>query len=232
MAPGVYHESHYGKGSYKVGKWYCDCGELAGLITSGRDNEHKGKEYWRCPRPKEKCTFYLWLEHEAEAKEHHKAAECPMPQTPTKADIRSYLERTPSTTLNRKRAAKDSTNSEIDEDTYDYSPAESAAKATRRSIFSTPGQQPTRPKSDATSLPTPDSRPYTGKRRASRLNLLQPLDASPTPVRSRDASLKPDEDTNTFTSVLELLRDDGFEPDRSAREMLRYLITSKVFRDT
>jgi hypothetical protein len=60
---------------------------------------------WRCPRPNKKCSFYLWQEHEAEAKECHKAAECSVPRTPTKANICSYLEEMPST---RKRAAKDS----------------------------------------------------------------------------------------------------------------------------
>jgi hypothetical protein len=78
---------------------------------------------WRCLLPKEKCPFYLWQEHEAEAKEYHKAAEGSVPRTPTKANIRSYLEKTSSTKLNRKRAAKDSTNSEVDEDTYGQSPA-------------------------------------------------------------------------------------------------------------
>jgi hypothetical protein len=86
----------------------------------------------------------------------------------------------------------------------------------------------------AASLPTPDSRPYTytGKRRASHLHLRQSRDTSPTPVRSMDAGLKPDEDTNTFKAVLELLRNDGFDPEPSTREKLRYLITPKVFRDT
>lgn len=183
---------------------------------------------WRCPQPKEKCSFYLWQEHEAKAKEYHKAAERSLPRTPSKANICSYLEETPST---RKRAAKDSTNSEADL----THPSEPAAKAIRRSIFSTPGQQPNdRPGGGAASLPTPDSRPHTctGKRRAFHVHLLQSRDTSPTPVRSGDAGLKPDEDTNTFKSVLELLRDNGLNPDRSAREMLRYLITSKVFRDT
>jgi len=40
----AYHESHYKKESYKEGKWYCDCGTLAVLIASGRDNEHMGKK--------------------------------------------------------------------------------------------------------------------------------------------------------------------------------------------
>jgi hypothetical protein len=75
---------------------------------------------WRCPRPEEKCSFYLWQEHEAEVKEYHKAAECSVPRTPTKANIRSYLKEMPST---RKRAAKDSTNGEADKDTYGQSPA-------------------------------------------------------------------------------------------------------------
>lgn len=46
-----------------------------------------------------------------------------VPRTPRKHDIRPYLQETPSTKLNRKRAAKDSTNSEVDKDTYGQSPA-------------------------------------------------------------------------------------------------------------
>jgi hypothetical protein len=139
------------------------------------------------------CTFYLWQEHEAEAKEYHKAAECSVPRTPTKADIRSYLEETPSTKLDRKMA-KDVTNREVGEDISDRNLAgkdsspqttllsdeqltqssEPAAKATR-TIFSTPGQQPTDGSGGgAVSLTTPDSRShiYTGKRRASYFHSL------------------------------------------------------------
>ena len=101
-------------------------------------------------------------------------------------------------------------------------PSEPAAKATRRSIFSTPGQQPTDgPGGGAASLLTPDSRPYTdtGKRRASPVHLLQSRDTTPTPVRSKDAGLKPDEDTNTFKPVLELLRNDGLDPETRLRDL-------------
>ena len=42
--------------------------------------------------------------------------------SPGPPDIRSYLEEMPSAKLNRKRAAKDPTNSEVDEDTYGQKP--------------------------------------------------------------------------------------------------------------
>jgi hypothetical protein len=72
---------------------------------------------WKCPRFEKQCTFHLWQEHEAEAKKYHKATECSVPRTPTKADIRPYLEETPSTKLNRERVAKDITNRYDDDDT-------------------------------------------------------------------------------------------------------------------
>ncbi|MCJ1436343.1 hypothetical protein MMC27_005721 [Xylographa pallens] len=58
-----------GLGRLVNGKWHCDCNVPARCLTTRKVGPNQGAKFWRCPRSNEdQCAFFLWVEHEAQAR--------------------------------------------------------------------------------------------------------------------------------------------------------------------
>ncbi len=173
---------------------------------------------WTCPKDKKnQCRFFVWVEHEAEAKEWLKRSNPQsVPKTPTRKGLESDDPRTPAmglsdlpklldtpfTKAKRKPVSREALdehenkgprNQNLD-DSEGYMQDNAAMgspsrKATKAARFSTPGQT-FNEKLTACSvpLPTPDSGSRpVGERMASEPRLRQPVEISPTPARLNSA---------------------------------------------
>jgi hypothetical protein len=182
-----------------------------------------------------RCAFFLWVDHEAAAKQWLESSKLPQaPQTPTKTgvnrdglDTMAQILETPFTKAKRKRVSGDVTNHDDDDDNNSRhantnesplqpvppidlrKPQEHTRKAARTSSISTPGQHfIERLQSCTLSLPTPSSRDHisSGNTMVSQPRLPQ-LDTSPTPGRFSDlAGLSLPREPDLTTTVLDLIR--------------------------
>ncbi|CZR66097.1 uncharacterized protein PAC_15998 [Phialocephala subalpina] len=115
-------QSVLGRGRFIRGKWYCECEQAARCLTAKKSSPNKGKRFWRCHEVNDKqCLFFLWVEHEAAAKEWLNTSQLSLaPRTPTKTnddlptisgskehDSLPQLPETPFTKAKRKRVFGD-----------------------------------------------------------------------------------------------------------------------------
>ena len=133
------------------------------------------------------CKFFLWIEHEAQARQSIAEAAPRPPQTPTNRHIGEALYTPPSSYPidERKRSLSSVTLME----TFDQ-------------------RRPTTPPNQPASFPTPDSKPITrlGKDAAPRVPLCRSPEASPTRKRARNFSPPSEEDTELSVAVRDLLQ--------------------------
>jgi hypothetical protein len=201
-----------------------------------------------------RCAFFLWVEHEAAAKQWLESSNPPLaPQTPTKKglnrdgpdDMPQILE-TPFTKAKRKKVSREVTNND-DNDDYNngnaniyegphqpatttdlHQPSEQTEAAPRTPIISTPGQPfIERLQSCTLPLPTPNSRDHivSSNAMAPQPRLLAQPDTSPTPGRFNDtAGLDLPRESDLTTTVLELIRADYPKLKASTEMQLRHEI--------
>ncbi|MCJ1380565.1 hypothetical protein MMC17_003673 [Xylographa soralifera] len=76
-----------GLGRLVNGKWHCQCNVPAKCLTTKKVGPNQGAKFWRCPKYNEQCAFFLWVEHEAQARAWLEVSQPQFPpQTPTSTE--------------------------------------------------------------------------------------------------------------------------------------------------